>query len=502
MLNSTPIFFTGSIGLQNGGLTAAIFTRANILSDFITEVPIFTLSFHRNFDEIMNEQYRRGNLKENVKAYNLFIDLDPKQYLPNHPETSNDEHLNEKGFTRFIDRNLAGPGDIGYRYFKNGYYSKYKRFDKNGRIVTIDYFNESWKRTKQEIFDDYGNIIRERVMDVYTNKPRLDRYLSRDGTCYLTVTVNLKTGKNEWFYLHYPQPLEFQNQDDILVYWMNQKLKGYTNPVIMCDKRDHVNIFAKLKGENLRKFFVLHNNHFAYPHVKGSKIDPSCDALFNNLDIFEKVILLTEEHKRDIVEDFGNEEKFIVISHVAYPVEQHKELVIKNHAVSLARYAPAKALHEAIHAFRFVVDEIPTATYSIYGYGELKDELQKLINDLKLQKNVFLKGFTMEQTRNYQEAVCLILTSRYEGFGLVLTESLAAGTPVVSYKTKYGPEEIVRDGIDGFLVEIGDRKGLAEKIIEIMKSDELYQKLSRNGLEVSDRFSYEQHKEKLLQLFV
>lgn len=500
MIAITPILLVGSIALQNGGLTTAVFSRANALSECTKEVIILTFSFHRNFDEILEEQYKRGKLNKNVRVYNLFKDLDPKQHLPNRQERDDLITQDEPGIVKYMDENLTIPG-TAYRYFNNGVYVKYKRFDTKGKIVVIDYFSENWRRKKQEIYDEHENLIRDRYMDLTMNKPRLDRYLSKDGECYLSVTVDMNSGKNNWFYLHTPDPIQFSSIDELLIFWINRKLENISSPLIMCDKREHVNLFKRLKSKNLRKFFVLHGNHFAYPHTKGSPVDPSCHPLFENLNIFEKVVILTSEQKKDIVDEFGNEEKFKVISHPVLPVKNKGKSSFKpHHAVTIARYAGVKALDEAINAFKYVVEEIPDATYSIYGYGDLKGELQKLIDQLGLQNNVFLEGFTTDPQKHFQQASCSILTSKYEGFGLVLTESMSVGTPVVSYNTKYGPGDIVRDGIDGYLVEQGDRRELANKIIEIMESKELRNRLSRNALEVTKRFNYELFKEKWCNL--
>ena len=499
-LNSTPVFFLGSIGLQNGGLTNATFMRANLFSEYLNEVPILTINFHRNFNEIVQAQYNRGSLNNNVTVYNLFRDLDPKRDLPltPHDRLTYEDHLNEEGYVRYEDKDSKIKA---FRFFKEGIYTKYKRFDEEQRIISIDYFTESWVRIKQEVFDESGNLVKTRHMDVNKNKPKLDRYFSRDGSCYLTVALNVDTGVNTKFFLHSPVPKEFKNMDSILAFWLNTKVKEYPNPALFGEKREHVAILKEVQHPDLTRYFVLHNNHFAFPHTKGASVDPSCTPLFSNLDIFEKVIILTDEQKGDIVEQFGNQEKFKVIPHIAEPVENVGTDYKKHHAVTMGRYAHQKALHEAIHAFKFVVDEIPDATYSIYGYGELKDDLQKLINELGLKKNVFLEGFTLNSIKNYQESACSILTSKYEGLPLTLTESLAAGTPIVSYRIKYGPEDIIRDGIDGFLVDAGDRKGLAKSIVKIMNDPSLRNTLSINGQDITERYSFEKYKQKWLEVF-
>lgn len=93
-------------------------------------------------------------------------------------------------------------------------------------------------------------------------------------------------------------------------------------------------------------------------------------------------------------------------------------------------------------------------------------------------------------------------TSNYEGFGLSLTESLACGVPAVTYNTKYGPGEIVRDGQDGFVIDklSKDRiKKTAEKVIRILQMPEHeYEKMQKNALEITKR----QHEKKINKLWL
>ena len=144
--------------------------------------------------------------------------------------------------------------------------------------------------------------------------------------------------------------------------------------------------------------------------------------------------------------------------------------------------------------------KLPDARLHIYGFGPLKSTLNNKIIELKLENNVKLMDFTDNPTKTYQEAACSLLTSDYEGFGMVITESLAAGTPVVAYDCKYGPKDIIRDGKDGFLVPWGNRRKLANRILQIFKDQELRKELSRNAVEVKERFSRQKYEEKWIEI--
>src|SRR5699024_2254308 len=121
--------------------------------------------------------------------------------------------------------------------------------------------------------------------------------------------------------------------------------------------------------------------------------------------------------------------------------------------------------------------------------------LERLIMELGLEHNVRLKGYTNDNMNKLSEAACSILTSDLEGFGRVVTESLYAGTPVVSYDTNDGASDIVRNNIDCYIVEKGNKQELANKIIEIFEDKDLYNRLSKRAIEVKERFNFEKFEE-------
>lgn len=97
----------------------------------------------------------------------------------------------------------------------------------------------------------------------------------------------------------------------------------------------------------------------------------------------------------------------------------------------------------------------------ILGKGMLKDQLQSLASDLGVGDKVILGGFVSDPTPFYMTADLFVLTSDHEGFGNVLVESLACGTPIVSTDCPYGPSEILEGGKYGSLVPRGDVEALA-----------------------------------------
>ncbi|WP_077297936.1 glycosyltransferase [Virgibacillus pantothenticus] len=493
MKTKTPVILVNSLNVVRGGLTKAVFTRANTLAKEFKAVYIFTFLYQQHYQQIINEIYSRGLLNKNVIVLNLFEDLKPyKKKI----KKSIKHPIKEKGLICFQDMNQQNPS---YRYYKDGVYCKYKRFDRNGKLLFVDIMNDSRHRLYRNEFDFWGYLNRIRHMDNYLNKSRLDRYFDIKGNCYLTIWVNPNNNSEKRAVLFEKDPREFETIDQLKMYWLNERLNSIKNPVLMVENRNMDNLVLDLeKIEGLKRVAVIHNNHLKKPFNKEAEIKDEYKNLFNRITEYDSVIFLTNEQKSDVQEQFGSNNNLKVIPHPATQVSEtlKKEFTGTYNsklAVTLARYVPQKRLDEAINAFKYVVQKLPDAEYHIFGFGKEKDKLKKMITDLGLENNVKLKDFTTDPMYTYKQAACSILTSDFEGFGMVITESLSAGTPVVSYDSKYGPSDIIRDGIDGYLVEKGSQKKLAEKIVQIMEDDNIRKKLSINAIEVNNRFSVENY---------
>ncbi|HET7578175.1 MAG TPA: glycosyltransferase [Bacillales bacterium] len=501
MTSVTPIFVFHSLNVGRGGLTKAVLERANTLVNEFDNVHFFTFFYQPKHLEIIQNVYQAGLLDQRVTVSNVFVDLDPFKQEKKAAEGSPKQGVNEDGLVKFKDTSTSSPS---YWYYKNGLCVKYERTDKKGKPLFVDYLNEKGRRTRREEYDEAGFVVRIRQIDEETDQPRIDRYMSCNGKCYLSVWIDPETGKEGKSHLFYPQPKAYKKLDQLIAYWVEEKLKWIENPVLMGDSHHSNGVLLNVSPEKARRVAILHGNHLKEPYKKGSSVRSFLEPLFNHLNQYDRVVFLTKSQKKDVAEQFGHSKRYRAIPHAAKPISMEQKKAAercKPHlAVSLARYEPVKKLEEAIQAFRYVVEEIPDARYEIYGSGSKKNELQQFINKLELKDHVRLMGYTNDPVGSYQRAACSILTSRYEGSPLVLYESLAAGTPVVAYDIKYGPADIIRDGVDGFLVPREEREQLAEKIVKVMKNPGLRNKMSKHAIEVLHRFSFQQYRENWVEL--
>jgi glycosyltransferase involved in cell wall biosynthesis len=130
----------------------------------------------------------------------------------------------------------------------------------------------------------------------------------------------------------------------------------------------------------------------------------------------------------------------------------------------------------------------PDLKWVLVGDGAFRSRIEADIRSRGLTGKILLAGW-QNPYPFYEKAEFLVMTSRYEGFGLVLLESLSQSCPVIAFDCKCGPSDIVRDGENGFLVPAEDFAGLKEKITLLMDSPDLRKKLSDNAKASIRKFS-------------
>src|SRR5699024_1741034 len=143
---------------------------------------------------------------------------------------------------------------------------------------------------------------------------------------------------------------------------------------------------------------------------------------------------------------------------------------------------------------------VPHAVFEIYGDGPESAALQQLVAELGVTESVRFLEFTQQPLEKFASATASVLTSTFEGFGLVLVEAMAMGTPFVSYDLNYGPAEVIRDGTDGVLVPHNDIEALATGLIRVLGDSHYARRLGTRAAEVVQRFSVERWRSDWLAL--
>lgn len=119
--------------------------------------------------------------------------------------------------------------------------------------------------------------------------------------------------------------------------------------------------------------------------------------------------------------------------------------------ICVGRFTPQKRFDRLIEAFSLIADKYPTWHVDIYGDGEDKEKLQKQISEKNLTHRIILNPPTKDIYSEYLKSQFFVLSSDFEGFGLVIVEAMACGLPVIATDCPYGPSEIIEDGVTGVL---------------------------------------------------
>jgi glycosyltransferase involved in cell wall biosynthesis len=173
-----------------------------------------------------------------------------------------------------------------------------------------------------------------------------------------------------------------------------------------------------------------------------------------------------------------------------------------NRVVTIGRYAYQKGYDLLLQAWAEVertrkeergrrneeMRELENWTLDIYGQGDQTDYRQ-LMAELGIDSNrCHLNGPVEDVVKVYQDSSIFVLSSRFEGFGMVLVEAMACGLPVVSFDCPAGPDEIITDGVDGLLVPSGDVHALAGKLMTLMADEALRERLGQQARQSARRY--------------
>ncbi|WP_337920350.1 glycosyltransferase family 4 protein [Vibrio cholerae] len=218
----------------------------------------------------------------------------------------------------------------------------------------------------------------------------------------------------------------------------------------------------------------------------------------------DDVVTLTERDKQLWITNINCKANVIAIPNPVTIVLPEQINPIKEKLfLAVGRLTYQKGFDLLLQAWAQVVPLHPDWSLRIVGDGEDKAMLEQLCHDLNITSSTEFAGKTSNVAAHYQQAAFFVLSSRFEGFGLVLVEAQAFGIPVVTFDCDIGPAEIIQHGETGWLCTPNDIQLLSQAIqnaILIKQDTETYQKLSHNSVQNAQRFAVSKITEQWVEL--
>lgn len=156
--------------------------------------------------------------------------------------------------------------------------------------------------------------------------------------------------------------------------------------------------------------------------------------------------------------------------------------------LSAGRLTYQKGFDILIDVADLFLKNYPDWQWIVLGEGEDRRMLEQRMLEKGLEKQLRLPGNVENIEDYYEKAAMFVMTSRFEGLPMTLLETKPFHLPIVSFDCKTGPKELIKDGVNGYLVYEGDAKGMAERITALIENKDKRIQFSKNAVLDMDKF--------------
>ena len=261
---------------------------------------------------------------------------------------------------------------------------------------------------------------------------------------------------------------------------------NYINPdVILCPRIEFVKDICKVKGDTPLAF-ESHSSFWTSRFERAGLLRRLHTWWMNqSAKQAQAVVTLTEGDAAAWKK--VNNHVFVIPDVVHLNEKDVYSNVDAKSAVFVGRLSRQKNIGCLLSIWQLVRQRHPD--WQLHVYGEKGDIEEPLWQQLHEEGNgITVHSPTTEILNVYQQNAMLLLTSRYEPFGMVLPEAMSCGLPVIAFDCPYGPADIITDDMDGFLVKDWDIMSFADKVCLLMENQDLRQQMGQAAIRSSQRY--------------
>lgn len=436
------------LDIEMAGLSHIVLQRANYLAEHGYDVTLLNAGPIKNYNYIQDYYKKQNRFSDKVKFHN-YIEYFSFKNSNGTKNPTLDEEIKQSNDKFITKENL-----------------KIEKIITKDNCITLNYLNPGESIVKTETYIDDCLIFKQ--------ENDFEYYYTPDGFNYLEVDIN-----NHTFYLHERDGLSFTftYRNQFLNHFLSEICLGNQKPFIICDSTHQWYNMNGIRLKDAFKIGCLHGNPFIdFDPEKG--VSPRINHL-QKLETFNKIVLLTDTIKKELL-DYVDGSYLTVIPNFVDDKFLKTETFNKDldKIAVFSRISSVKNIPDMIQAFKMISDTHKNVHLDIYGTTSTAAEeeelihLQNMIKDYNLEDRIHFKGYIDDVHSEMKKTFFTISTSKQEGLSVSTLELMANATPIITYDIRYGPKDIITDGVDGILLEEGDVIGLGNAMLKFLNNPE------------------------------
>ena len=274
---------------------------------------------------------------------------------------------------------------------------------------------------------------------------------------------------------------------------LNRELMRIRPDITVSMLRREINFINDIQ-DGSKKIGEIHINRANFRNFEGNNAMKNLfskfwmNSLLSKLQRLDRFVVLTEKDKEAWVE-LNN--VCVIPNPLSFTSTRHSDLSEKR-IIAVGRYCHEKGYDLLLKAWGIVQNRTTDWRLEIFGEGD-RTQYEEMVDTLNLDRHrCILNGRSSKIQDEFLNSSLSVCSSKFEGFGLVITEAMACGLPVVSFDCPWGPRAIISDGEDGILVENGNVDKLAETIVLMIQNPERRKAMADKAIENVQRFRIDQ----------
>ena len=181
------------------------------------------------------------------------------------------------------------------------------------------------------------------------------------------------------------------------------------------------------------------------------------------------------------------------------PISKQSDCESKR-VIAVGRLTWQKSYDRLLDIWKLVSTNHSDWRLDIFGEGTLEMELRNMIKEYGL-RNVSIHPFTNNISNEYANSSICVLTSRFEGFSLIILEAMRHGVPCISFDCPYGPKDLIDQGKSGFVIENGNIEQFADKFNYLIEHIEMRKQFGNAAIKIAQTYNVDEIMKKWKTLF-